>query len=39
MADEIIDETHPLHKTEIGKVFPLLKPFANCFKKKEAEGF
>ena len=39
MADEIIEETHPLNKTPVEKVFPILKPFAKCFKKKEEEGF
>lgn len=34
MGDEIIDETHPLHKTDIEKVFSFLKPFAYCFRER-----
>lgn len=39
MAYEIIEENHPLNKTPVVVAFPILKPFAKCCKKKEAEGF
>ena len=37
--DEIIEETHPLNKTPLEKVFPILKPFVGCCKKKSEDEF
>ena len=39
MAKEIIKENHPLNETKVPVVFPILKPCAGCFEKKEEEGF